>query len=709
MSTMLEAALSYGSDGIPVFPCNADKKPLTKNGFKEATVDCSQITQWWTKWPDAMIGMPTGPTTGVSVLDLDKKNGKNGFNFVPNWEQLTSTRARTQNGGEHCYFKDDDRVRCTSDQIALGVDTRGRGGYVILPPSAGYAWINGCDFSNLPEWPEHLRPPERGPKKPPERADETIVMELPERIPEGTGLGISDDPNDNLTIEPGLVAAALRTIPNDDLGWDDWNRIGMAAWAATDGSADGLTAFDLFSRKSKKYDAARTTERWQHYRRSPPERIGVGTLIWHANQAEPGWREDLRKNREADEQYGTDDSQQKSEEQPRTNDDDPQQQDQAEQPKTDTGNTRANSERDSPQYRYGALLVRASDIVVRPKDWLWEGHLLRGSLELLTGIPGLGKSQLQCSLIASATTGRPWPNGAVGVAPVHVIMVTAEDAIDQEVVPRLIAAGADLDRVHILKAIKDDHQKRQFLLTDDLDKIERNAEIIERRFGSTVGLITMDPITAYMGGKMDAHKVTEVRSQLGPLKDFAERSNIAVSAVTHPAKNPGKRAIDHFIASQAFIGAARIGHACFEEIHVDEETGDKTPTGRFLFTNPKNNPSVRMPTLAYRITGIVIDRDLVITSSRVEWESEPVEISADDAVAAGISTGKKNAAQAEARQFLRRMLGNVDGTPVLQSDIMREAEEQGFSEKQIRTAARNMQIEKTKYDFGGPSYWKLLL
>ena len=94
-----------------------------------------------------------------------------------------------------------------------------------------------------------------------------------------------------------------------------------------------------------------------------------------------------------------------------------------------------------------------------------------------------------------------------------------------------------------MKAIKDDYQKRQFLLAEDLDKIDRNIGEIERRLGGTVGLITMDPITAYMGGKIDAHKVTEVRSQLGPLKDFAERANIAVSAVTHPAKNPGKRAI----------------------------------------------------------------------------------------------------------------------------------------------------------------------
>jgi hypothetical protein len=111
-----------------------------------------------------------------------------------------------------------------------------------------------------------------------------------------------------------------------------------------------------------------------------------------------------------------------------------------------------------------------------------------------------------------------------------------------------------------------------------------------------------------------------------------------------------------------------------------------------------------MPTLAYRIASIVIDHDLVITSSRVEWESEPVAISADDAVAAGTLTGKKDAAQAEARQFLRRVLSG-DAVPV--TDIMQEGKEQGFSEKQIRTAARHMGVEKTKDGFDGPWKWTL--
>jgi AAA domain len=70
-----------------------------------------------------------------------------------------------------------------------------------------------------------------------------------------------------------------------------------------------------------------------------------------------------------------------------------------------------------------------------------------------------------------------------------------------------------------------------------------------------VGLVTVDPITAFMGGKVDTHKATDVRSQLGPLADLAERMDVAISAITHPAKNAGPRALRR--ASDTSIVSAR--------------------------------------------------------------------------------------------------------------------------------------------------------
>src|SRR5262245_41859001 len=72
-NSTLEAALEYAEAGIPVFPCKRTKEPLTPNGFKDATTDKKQIREWWSKWPRAMIGVPTGPASGIDVLDLDVK------------------------------------------------------------------------------------------------------------------------------------------------------------------------------------------------------------------------------------------------------------------------------------------------------------------------------------------------------------------------------------------------------------------------------------------------------------------------------------------------------------------------------------------------------------------------------------------------------------------------------------------------------------
>ena len=138
------AAIDYALQlGIPVFPCKPDRKPYTHHGFLDATTDPQQISDWWKKWPDALIGMPTGEKSGIAVVDLDVKNGKNGFAFVPDWESRSNVIARTQSGGAHLYYKHDGRVLSQSDQIAPGVDTRAKGGYVIVPPSTGYEFLKG--------------------------------------------------------------------------------------------------------------------------------------------------------------------------------------------------------------------------------------------------------------------------------------------------------------------------------------------------------------------------------------------------------------------------------------------------------------------------------------------------------------------------------------------------------------------------------------
>jgi putative DNA primase/helicase len=125
-------------------------------------------------------------------------------------------------------------------------------------------------------------------------ADITPVVEwLMERAEQGRTIEgkVERADDDGLSLRGHIedAVAALGVIPNEDVGWDDWSKIGMAVWGATGGSEDGYEAFREWSEKSGKHDDGSCRERWDHWMRSPPDRIGIGTLLYEANKADPEW------------------------------------------------------------------------------------------------------------------------------------------------------------------------------------------------------------------------------------------------------------------------------------------------------------------------------------------------------------------------------------------------------------------------------------
>lgn len=137
-----EGADRLAEAGVPIFPCkSAEKRPLTQHGFLDATTDADQIRRWWARWPDANIGMPTGATSGLEVVDIDVHGRVRGFaafelarreGLVDRWQAL----VKTASGGMHAYYPADPHRPQPSWQAARsGIDFRGEGGYVIVPPS----------------------------------------------------------------------------------------------------------------------------------------------------------------------------------------------------------------------------------------------------------------------------------------------------------------------------------------------------------------------------------------------------------------------------------------------------------------------------------------------------------------------------------------------------------------------------------------------
>ncbi|MCL1907242.1 MAG: bifunctional DNA primase/polymerase [Propionibacteriaceae bacterium] len=137
------AALAFARSGLPVFPCLPGRKtPLTRHGFLDATASLRQVESWWGRWPDANLGLPTGPMSGVDVIDIDVRPTGDGYAVFDRVERQIgadgwAARVTTPSGGTHLYYPaDPGRPQSSWACGSAHVDFRGTGGYIIVPPSA---------------------------------------------------------------------------------------------------------------------------------------------------------------------------------------------------------------------------------------------------------------------------------------------------------------------------------------------------------------------------------------------------------------------------------------------------------------------------------------------------------------------------------------------------------------------------------------------
>lgn len=157
MASPLDCALKLASRGIPVFPCYIDsdgnKRPRTAHGFKDATTDVVVIRAWWDEKP-FLVGVPTGRVSGMFVLDLDRKKGKDGFSVMKarGWKLPVTMTYETRNGGRHYVFEHQSGLGITVGKLGAGIDTRGDGGYVIWWPAHGAVVTREWELARVPEW-----------------------------------------------------------------------------------------------------------------------------------------------------------------------------------------------------------------------------------------------------------------------------------------------------------------------------------------------------------------------------------------------------------------------------------------------------------------------------------------------------------------------------------------------------------------------------
>jgi putative DNA primase/helicase len=163
MTDMLAAALKYARYGIPIFPVDpADKSPLCAHGFHDASAREYQVRAWWRRWPNAMIGMPTGPRTRIWVLDVDAEliaTHPLARLYAMHGPLPNTAASDTPRGGMHFFFRwDGANIRNSIGKLGPGVDVRGVGGYVVIPPSVrsdgkAYCWnTSNTKATEAPSW-----------------------------------------------------------------------------------------------------------------------------------------------------------------------------------------------------------------------------------------------------------------------------------------------------------------------------------------------------------------------------------------------------------------------------------------------------------------------------------------------------------------------------------------------------------------------------
>ena len=348
--------------------------------------------------------------------------------------------------------------------------------------------------------------------------------------------------------------------------------------------------------------------------------------------------------------------------------------------------------------------VRASDVEMRAIDWLWPGRFAIGKIGVIAGLPDEGKGQILCYLTARITRGQTWPIAEGRSRLGHVIILSAEEDPNDSLGPRLKAAGADLERVTLIKMVSDlnedgQPQKRMFSLVTDLERLRQ--KIIA---AGNVTAVLIDPITAYLGvDEMDSYRDTDVRAVLGPLKELAEEMRIAVISVMHFNKKVDiTNALLRVSNSLAFVGLPRHVYAVVYD--ADNE--------RTLFVRAKNNDVAKSDsqTLAFHfeVNEIGFDAKLgePIRAPFIVWDAEYVDISATEAMQAA-SENKSPGKRDEAKNLLLALL--ADGQAVLQTEIEDVAKGHFISQRTIRRAAKDLEVivEKDRSTPKGGWSWKL--
>ncbi len=340
--------------------------------------------------------------------------------------------------------------------------------------------------------------------------------------------------------------------------------------------------------------------------------------------------------------------------------------------------TRAAIPRAVPPKERRVVLVPASTIPPVETTYAVFPYIPEGEITWFEGDTKAGKTFAACSVVATITNGGTFNGEAVARG--NVAILTCEDDPARSIIPRLIAADADLSRVSIVKVKDGDEEQLPSFLTD-LPAIE--ASFAES--GVTFALI--DGTFGFLGAKDGGKSYTDAYNVMLPFVAMARRLSIGCVAVRHVRKSEGS-------ALAKGIGSVGFGALARSTVSVSVDRQDET---RRLFAHAGVNTAEVGATLAFRIDGVTLP-GFTRSVGRVTWLGR-VEVSADEAVATRSEEDKTE--RESAGDWLREFLAE----PTPSAFVRDAARKAGISERSLRRAASKEGVHIERHGFGGGSTW----
>lgn len=329
---------------------------------------------------------------------------------------------------------------------------------------------------------------------------------------------------------------------------------------------------------------------------------------------------------------------------------------------------------------------QASEIEMKKINWLWSSRIARGKITMISGNPGLGKSQLIAYITGVITNSGTFADKTECIGG-NVIILSAEDDAADTIVPRLKAANANLTKVNIIESVhKNNKQYQQFNLSTDISALEKLLLTL-----GDVAAIFIDPISAYLGD-IDDHKNSQVRSVLSPLSKLAEKYQVAIICISHHNKSGSPEALLRVLGSIGFVAAARAAFAVIKD--PDDEN-------RRYFLPLKNNIGNDKTGLVFYIEPVLVDD--AIETSRIQWVDGAITKTADEILRLQANPPKKTARD-EAKEMMKELLSTGSKNSV---DVISAIQDAGYSLRTIERVKADLGVISKKIGFEEGWLWHL--